>query len=204
MNYNEIRGKTRKIKVGNTFVGGDAPVSVQSMTNTPTEDFESTYAQIKRLEAAGCDIVRVTVPSLAAVESVYRLKCSDIAIPIVADIHFDYKLALECAQAGIDKIRINPGNIGSPERIKAVADACRARGIPIRIGVNSGSVQKDLLAKYGGPAAAALAESALENARLLERFDFNDIIIAIKSSDVARMIEANERVESLIDGYRTE
>jgi len=199
MNYNEIRGKTRKIKVGNTFVGGDAPVSVQSMTNTPTEDFESTYAQIKRLEAAGCDIVRVTVPSLAAVESVYRLKCSDIAIPIVADIHFDYKLALECAQAGIDKIRINPGNIGSPERIKAVADACRARGIPIRIGVNSGSVQKDLLAKYGGPAAAALAESALENARLLERFDFNDIIIAIKSSDVARMIEANERVASVCE-----
>lgn len=199
MNYNEIRRKTRKIKVGGIFIGGDAPVSVQSMTNTPTEDFDATYAQIKRLEDAGCDIIRVTVPNADAVKSVYKLKCSDIKIPVVADIHFDYRLALECAEAGIDKIRINPGNIGAEENIKAVADKCREKNIPIRIGVNSGSVEKRLLAKYGAPDENALAESALYNARLLEKYDFENIIIAIKSSDVRRMTLANEIVASECD-----
>lgn len=199
MNYNEIRRKTKKIKVGNRYIGGDAPVSVQSMTNTPTDDFDATYSQIKRLERAGCDIIRVTVPDMNAVKSLYRLKASDIGIPIVADIHFDYKLALESAEAGADKIRINPGNIGSEDRIKAVADKCRAKNIPIRIGVNSGSVGKELLAKYGGPTAKALAESALYNIGLLEKYDFYDIIAAIKSSDVRRMTEATEAVASACD-----
>lgn len=199
MNYNEIRRKTKKIKVGSIFIGGDAPVSVQSMTNTFTEDYEATYLQIKALEAAGCDIVRVTVPTKDAVPSIYRLKCSDIGIPIVADIHFDYRVALACADAGIDKIRINPGNIGDQDRIKAVADKCREKNIPIRIGVNSGSVEKRLLAKYGAPTAEALAESALYNVELLERYDFDNIIVAIKSSDVARMVKANKLVASSCD-----
>ena len=194
MNYNEIRRKTKRIKVGNTFVGGDSPVTVQSMTNTFTEDFDATYAQIKRLEEAGCDIVRVTVPTMDAVKSIYKLKCSDIEIPIVADIHFDYRLALACADAGIDKIRINPGNIGDDARIKAVADKCREKNIPIRIGVNSGSVEKRLLEKYGSPNAQALAESAIHNVALLEKFDFDNIIVAIKSSDVQRMVSANKLV----------
>ena len=199
MNYNEIRRKTRKIKVGGIYIGGDSPVSVQSMTNTRTDDFDATYAQIRRLESAGCDIIRVTVPDMESVNGLYRLKSSDIAIPIVADIHFDYKLALEAAEAGADKIRINPGNIGSPDRVKAVADKCREKNIPIRIGVNSGSVEKHLIEKYGGPTAEALAESALYNARLLERYDFENIIVAVKSSDVARMIEANKLVAARCD-----
>ncbi len=196
MNYNEIRRKTKKIKVGNIFVGGDAPVSVQSMTNTRTEDFDATYRQIKALENVGCDIVRVTVPTKEAAESVYKLKCSDIKIPIVADIHFDYKLAIASAEAGVDKIRINPGNIGSPDRVKQLARVCREKNIPIRIGVNSGSLEKEVLEKYGSPTGKALAESALYNIELLERFDFDNIIVAIKSSDVLRMTEANQIVAS--------
>jgi len=199
MNYNEIRRKTKKIKVGSTYIGGDAPVTVQSMTNTFTEDTDSTYRQIKALENAGCDIVRVTVPTMEAVESIYKLKCSDIGIPIVADIHFDYKLALAVADAGIDKIRINPGNIGDPDRIKAVADKCSLKNIPIRIGVNSGSVEKRLLEKYGSPCAEALAESAMDNIALLERYDFNNIIVAIKSSNVQRMVLANKLVAEKCD-----
>lgn len=194
MNYNEIRRKTKKIKVGDIYIGGDAPLSVQSMTNTPTEDYEATYTQVKALENAGCDIVRLAVPTAQAVETIYKLKCSDIKIPIVADIHFNYKIALMCADAGVDKIRINPGNIGESDRIKAVADKCMEKNIPIRIGVNSGSVEKSILAKYGAPTAAALAESALSNIALLERYDFDNIIVAIKSSDVMRMLEANKIV----------
>ncbi len=199
MNYNEIRRKTKKIKVGNLYIGGDAPVAVQSMTNVDSEDFPAVQSQIERLVAAGCEIVRMTVPNMNAVQTVYKLKEAGLSIPLVADIHFDYRLALACADAGIDKIRINPGNIGDADRIKAVADRCRQKGIPIRLGINSGSLEKDVLAKYGAPTAEALAESAMENIRALERFDFDDIIVAIKSSDVYRMTQANRIVADACD-----
>lgn len=191
MDYNSYRRKTKEVKVGNVTIGGNAPVAVQSMTNTDTADYDATYAQIKALEGAGCNIVRVTVPTKEQVSTVYKLKCSDIRVPIVADIHFDYRIAIECAAAGIDKIRINPGNIGDDDRVKAVVDACTARNIPIRIGVNGGSLEKNILAKYGSPTAEAIAESALYHASLLERYDFDDIILSLKSSDVATMMAAN-------------
>lgn len=199
MEYNEYRRHSRKVKIGEIFIGGDSPVAVQSMTNTDTADFNATYSQIKTLESAGCDIVRITVPSVDHVDTVYRLKCSDIKIPIVADIHFDYKIAVECAQAGIDKIRINPGNIGSDDKVKAVVDACRVRNIPIRIGVNGGSLEKSILAKYGSPTAEAIAESALYHASLLEKFDYNDIVLSLKSSDVRTMMTANRILASKCD-----
>lgn len=199
MNYNEIRRKSRKIKVGNLYVGADAPVSVQSMTNTDSEDFDATFAQIRRLEEAGCEIVRLTVPTMEAARTVGRLKEAGITLPLVADIHFDYRLALASADAGADKIRINPGNIGDEDRIKAVADKCRTKGIPIRLGINSGSLEKDVLAKYGAPTAEALAESAMNNIAALERFDFDNIIVAIKSSDVYRMTRANKIVAEQCD-----
>ena len=199
MNYNEIRRKTRTITVGNIKVGGDAPISLQSMTNTDSEDFEATYAQMKSLEEAGCDIVRMTVPSRAAAETIYRLKSSDIKMPIVADIHFDYRLAIAAARAGADKIRINPGNIGESEKVKAVTDKCREKHIPIRIGVNSGSLEKRILEKYGAPTAEALAESAMGHIRILEHFDFNDIAVSIKSSDVLTMVEANRILAQMCD-----
>ncbi len=189
--YNDYRRKSKKIKVGDIFVGGDAPITVQSMTNTPSDDFEKTYSQIKALEDTSCDIVRMAVPDMAAVDTVYKLKNSDIKIPLVADIHFDYRLALAVADAGVDKIRINPGNIGEKDKIKAVANKCRALGLPIRIGVNSGSVDRKILAKHGGATAEALAESAVDNIKLLEQFDFDSIIVAVKSSDVRKMIKAN-------------
>ncbi len=199
MNYNEIRRKTRAITVGNIKVGGDAPISLQSMTNTDSENFEATYAQMKSLEEAGCDIVRMTVPSRAAAETIYRLKSSDIKMPIVADIHFDYRLAIAAAEAGADKIRINPGNIGESEKVKAVTDKCREKHIPIRIGVNSGSLEKHILEKYGAPTAEALAESAMGHIRILEHFDFNDIAVSIKSSDVLTMVEANRILAQMCD-----
>lgn len=199
MNYNEIRRKTRTITVGNIKVGGDAPISLQSMTNTDSENFEATYAQMKSLEEAGCDIVRMTVPSIAAAETIYRLKSSDIKMPIVADIHFDYRLAIAAAEAGADKIRINPGNIGESEKVKAVTDKCREKHIPIRIGVNSGSLEKHILEKYGAPTAEALAESAMGHIRILEHFDFNDIAVSIKSSDVLTMVEANRILAQMCD-----
>ena len=191
MDYNRFRRKTKKIKVGNLFIGGDAPITVQSMTNTKSDDFEATYNQMKELENAGCDIVRMAVPDMSCVKTVARLKESDIKMPIVCDIHFDYRLAIESAAAGADKIRINPGNIGTKEKIKAVVDACRTKNIPIRIGVNGGSLHKKLLAKYGSPTPEALAESAMENIALLEEFDFDNIIVAIKSSRPINMIRAN-------------
>ena len=190
------RRRSKKIKVGNIYVGGDARISVQSMTNTDSSDFEATYSQIKRLEECGCDIVRMTVPDMSAVKTVGRLKESDINIPIVADIHFDYKMAIEAANAGADKIRINPGNIGSEDRVKAVVDTCFLKNIPIRIGVNSGSLEKSILEKYGRPSGEALAESAMYHASLLERFDFTNIILAVKSSRVADMIKANRLLAS--------
>lgn len=199
MNYNEIRRKTRAVQVGRVTVGGDAPIAVQSMTNTDSSDYGATYAQMKALEQAGCDIVRMTVPDMTAAHTLAKLKESDLTLPIVADIHFDYKLAIAAADAGADKIRVNPGNIGDAERIKAVADHCRMLNIPIRIGVNSGSLDKAVLAKYGAPTGEALAESALDNIRALERYDFDNIIVAIKSSDVWRMMTANRIVAEACD-----
>jgi (E)-4-hydroxy-3-methylbut-2-enyl-diphosphate synthase len=199
MNHSLERRQTHPIFVGNVQIGGNAPISVQSMTNTDTHDYEATYRQIKALENVGCDIVRITVPDLAACETIARLKKSDILIPLVADIHFDYRIALAVADAGVDKIRINPGNIGADEKVKAVADKCKERRIPIRIGINSGSLEKSILEKYGSPTPEALAESAMYHARLLEKFDFNDIAISIKSSDVRNMIEANRIVAASCD-----
>jgi len=171
-------------------VGGDAPITVQSMTNLPSSDYEGLYQQMKVLEAAGCDIVRMTVPDGEAVRTLHRLKSSDLTLPIVADIHFDYRLAVESAAAGADKIRINPGNIGGEDRVKAVVTACRSAGIPIRIGVNGGSLEKELLAKYGSPTKEALAESAMSHIRLLEKYDYYDTIVAVKSSEVRTMMGA--------------
>ena len=180
---------TKQIFVGNVPVGGGAAVSIQSMCNTKTSDVPATVEQIHRLEEAGCEIVRVAVPDMAAAKAIGAIK-SRIRIPLVADIHFDYKLALECAGQGVDKIRINPGNIGGEDRVKLVADACRERKIPIRIGVNGGSLEKELRVKYGGAAAEALAESALGHAALLEKFDFDDICISVKCSSVPVTIAA--------------
>ena len=174
---------TRQIFVGGVPIGGGAPVTIQSMTNTRTDDVAATVAQIRRLAAAGCQIVRVAVPDLAAAKAVGAIK-EQIDIPLVVDIHFDYKLALECAAAGCDKVRINPGNIGGEDRVRQVADACRQKGIPIRIGVNGGSLEKPILAKYGGVTPEALVESAFGHIRLLEKFDFTDICVSLKSSSV--------------------
>lgn len=193
------RRKSRVIHVGDVIIGGNAPISVQSMTNTDSHDYETTYKQMKELEEAGCDIVRLTLPDLAACETIKKLKKSNLKIPLVADIHFDYRIALAAAESGIDKIRINPGNIGADERVKAVADVCRERQIPIRIGINSGSLEKSILQKYGSPTPQALAESALFHAKLLEKFDFYDIAISIKSSTVRNMIEANRIVAAACD-----
>ena len=174
---------TKQILVGGVPVGGGTPVSIQSMCSTKTDDVPATVDQIHRLEAAGCEIVRVAVPDMAAAKAIGAIK-SHIHIPLVADIHFDYKLALECAAQGADKIRINPGNIGGEDRVKAVADTCRRGKIPIRIGVNGGSLEKELLKRYGGATPEALAESALGHAALLEKFDFTDICISVKCSSV--------------------
>ena len=174
---------TKQIMVGNVPVGGGAPVAIQSMCSTPTHDVEKTVAQIHRLEAAGCEIIRVAVPDRAAAKAIGAIR-ERIRIPLVVDIHFDYKLALECIAAGADKVRINPGNIGSEDRVKAVADACRQKNIPIRIGVNGGSLEKDLLAKYGKVCPQALVDSAFGHIRLLNKFDFDDICVSLKSSSV--------------------
>ena len=174
---------TRQIFVGGVPIGGGAPVTIQSMTNTRTDDVAATVAQIRRLAATGCQIVRVAVPDLAAAKAVGAIK-EQIDIPLVVDIHFDYKLALECVAAGCDKVRINPGNIGGEDRVRQVADACRQKGIPIRIGVNGGSLEKPILAKYGGVTPEALVESAFGHIRLLEKFDFTDICVSLKSSSV--------------------
>lgn len=173
----------------NTKIGGGAPVTVQSMLNRPASDIEGSVAQAKQLEAAGCEIIRAAVPDMDAVRLISALK-EAVSVPIVADIHFNYKLALESIAAGVDKIRINPGNIGDDSRVKAVADACKAKNIPIRIGVNSGSLEKHILEKYGHPTAQALCDSALYHASLLEKFDFTDIVLSMKSSNVNTMVQA--------------
>ena len=179
----EKRDNTRKISVGGVDIGGGAAVSVQSMCNTKTWDVEATVAQIKAMKAAGCDIVRIAVPDMAAARAISDIK-EGVDMPLVADIHFDYRLALEAAARGIDKIRINPGNIGGEENVKAVADACRRRGIPIRIGVNAGSLEQRLLEKYGHPCPEAMVESAAGHAALLEKFGFYDICLSLKASSV--------------------
>jgi (E)-4-hydroxy-3-methylbut-2-enyl-diphosphate synthase len=183
--------KSRKVYAGNLPIGGGEKISVQSMLNVPSYDIEGSVKQAMELEKAGCDMIRVAIPNMQAVKLIPAIK-NAVKIPLVADIHFDYRLALESAAAGIDKIRINPGNIGSEDRVKEVADACRRKNIPIRIGVNSGSLEKEILAKYGSPTPEALVESALYHASLLERCDFNDIVISIKSSNVNTMIQAYE------------
>ena len=180
---------TKKLMVGKVAVGGGAPVSIQSMCNTKTDDVAATVAQIHALEDAGCEIIRVAVPDEDAAKAVDKIK-EQIAIPLISDIHFNYKLALMCAERGIDALRINPGNIGGEEKVKAVADMCRQKNIPIRIGVNGGSLEKELRAKYGGVTAEALVESAMGHVRLLNRFDFDDICISVKCSDVPLTMRA--------------
>ena len=184
-----LNNQTKKVKIGNVYIGGDAPVTIQSMLNVPANDIAGNVAQAVALEKAGCEIVRVSVPDKAAVELIYKIK-ENISIPLVADIHFDYRLALESVAAGVDKIRINPGNIGSMDNVKKVALACKTAGIPIRIGVNSGSLEKEILAKYGSPTPEAMVESGLYHVSLLNKFDFDDIVLSLKSSDTKRTYDA--------------
>lgn len=193
------RRYSRAVKVGNLMVGGTAPISVQSMTNTDTHDIDATYDQVMRLADAQCDIVRITAPDMASVRTFEVLKSRGVTIPLVADIHFNHNIAIACAEAGVDKIRINPGNIGDDGKVSEVVEACRKHGVPIRIGVNSGSLERSILEKYGAPTAEALAESALYHASLLERFDFYDTIISVKASSVPDMIEANRLLAERCD-----
>ena len=184
-----MRKLRREVKIGSLRIGGENPIAVQSMLNVPVKDIAGNVVQAKRLEVAGCQIIRVTVPSpddAAVVSAIKR----EVSIPLVADIHFDYRAAIAAAEAGADKIRINPGNIGGDDRVAAVVRACRERGLPIRIGVNAGSLEKELLEKYGSPTPQALCESAMRHVRILERHDFEDIVISIKSSNVPTVIEA--------------
>ena len=189
---------SKQIHVGAVAVGGGAPVSIQSMCNTPTQDVERTVSQILRLEGAGCQIIRVAVPDMDAARAIGPIR-RRIHIPLVADIHFDYRLALECVRQGVDKIRINPGNIGSAEKVRAVADACRDRGIPIRIGVNGGSLERELLQKYGGVTAQALVDSALGHVRLLNDCGFDDICISVKCSRVPVNMAAYQMLRAQTD-----
>lgn len=180
-----------QVSAGNVKIGGDAEVTIQSMLNVPSTDIEGSVKQAIELEKAGCQIIRAAIPNMDAVKLIPKLK-EAVSVPIVADIHFDYKLALEACAAGVDKIRINPGNIGSDDKVKAVAQACNARNIPIRIGVNSGSLEKEILAKYDHPTPQALCDSALYHASLLEKFDFHNIVLSMKSSTVSTMVKAYE------------
>lgn len=185
------RMKTDTVQIGNVAIGGDNRIAIQSMTNTRTDDVEATVSQINRLAAEGCDIIRCAVPDMAAARAISSIK-ERITIPLVADIHFDYRLAIASMENGADKIRINPGNIGSIENIKAVVDEAKKRHVPIRVGVNSGSLEKDIIAKYGHVTAEGIVESALRNVAILEQFDFHDIVISIKSSDVMMCVKAHE------------
>lgn len=192
------RRPTRRIKLGNVAIGNGAPVSVQSMTNTPTQDVEATVAQITRLVSAGCEIIRVAVPDKEAAEAIAAIK-SQISIPLIADIHFDHRLAIAAAQNGADGLRINPGNIGGPGKVRKVVDIAKKRGLPIRIGVNAGSLEKDLLQTYNGATAQAMVDSALRHVALLEACDFDQIKISIKASDVPRTVEAYRLLASQTD-----
>ncbi len=191
MEYNVARRKTRSFFVGGVGIGAPYKISIQSMTSTDTHDAEATYRQVLSLADAGCDIVRIALPDIESAKTVSYIKERNDKIPLVADIHYDYKIALEAALRGIDKIRINPGNIGDKDRTRAVVKACREKNIPIRIGVNSGSVEKAILAKYGSATPEALAESALSHAKILEELDFSDIAISVKASNVPAMLRAN-------------
>lgn len=184
-----MRRNSNEVKIGDLKIGGNNPILVQSMLSVPSFDIENSVKQAMKLKKAGCEILRVAIPDMESVKLIDAIK-SHVDIPLVADIHFDYKLALESVAAGIDKIRINPGNIGNEYKINAVAKACKNKNIPIRIGVNSGSVERKILAKYSGPTPEAMCESALYNAKLLEKFDFNDIVISIKSSSVNNMVKS--------------
>ena len=185
------RNHTKKINIGDRVIGGGSPIAIQSMTNTPTEDAASTVAQIRRLEAAGCEIIRCSVPTIEAAKALKEIK-KQIGIPLVADIHFDYKLAIAAMENGADKIRINPGNIGGREKVKAVVDAARERRIPIRVGVNSGSLEKELVEKYHGVTAQGIVESALDKVHMIEDMDYDNLVISIKSSDVMMCVKAHE------------
>ena len=193
-----MRQLKREVKIGNVTIGGKNPIAVQTMLNVPVEDIEGNVAQAKRCEAAGCQILRVTCPSAADAKCIEAVK-NAVNIPIVADIHFDYKAALACADVGVDKIRINPGNIGDDDRVKAVVQACQQKNIPIRIGVNGGSLEKHILAKYGAPVPEAMVESAMYHVRLLQKYDFDNIVISIKSSNVPRMMAAYRLLASQTD-----
>ena len=193
-----IRKKTKQISIGGVKIGGGAPIAVQSMTNTFTHDVAATVAQIRRLEAVGCEIARVAVPDQAAAEAIISIK-KGISIPLIADIHFDYRLALRSMEAGADALRINPGNIGTAKKVKAVAKEAKERGIPIRVGVNAGSLEKDLLKKYDGVTPQGMVESALRHVELLRSFDFHDIKVSIKASDVLRTVEAYRLLSSQTD-----
>lgn len=185
------REHTRTVKIGNKVIGGGNPILIQSMTNTPTEDVAATVAQIRRLEAAGCEIVRCTVPDIAAAQALSEIK-KQISIPLVADIHFDYRMAIAAIENGADKIRINPGNIGGREKVLAVVEAARERDIPIRVGVNSGSLEKELVEKYHGVTAEGIVESALDKVRMIEELHYHNLVISIKSSDVMMCVRAHE------------
>lgn len=193
-----MSSNTRRIRIGDRYIGGGGPILVQSMTNTKTQDAHGTVEQIKRLQEAGCDIVRVAVPDRSAAEAVKYIK-KHISIPLVADIHFDYRLAIQAIINGADKIRINPGNIGDSERVRQVIEAAREREIPIRIGINSGSLEKEILKKHGHPTADALVESTLNNIRLVESMNFNNIVISIKSSDVMLTVESYMKAAKVTD-----
>ena len=193
-----MRVRKREVKIGGMAIGGSNPIAVQTMLNVPIDDIPGNVAQARRCAAAGCQILRVTCPTPADAKCIEAVKKA-VDIPIVADIHFDYRAALACAAVGVDKIRINPGNIGSDDRVKEVVTACRAGHIPIRIGVNGGSLEKHILAKYGAPVPEAMVESALYHVRLLEKFDFTDIVISIKSSNVPRMMEAYRQLSAVTD-----
>lgn len=187
------RDETKVIQIGNKVIGGGNPILIQSMTNTKTEDVEATVAQIKELEAAGCDIIRCAVPTMEAALALKEIK-KQITIPLVADIHFDYRLALAAIENGADKIRINPGNIGSEERVRAVVEAAKERNIPIRVGVNSGSLEKPLVEKYGGVTAEGIVESALDKVRIIEEMGYDNLVISIKSSNVLMAVQAHELI----------
>ncbi len=198
MNYNKLRRKVKKVYAGNVAIGGDAPIAVQSMTNTDPHDLAATLSQVRALRLAGCDLVRLTVPDREAATVFGKVKEAEPDFPLVADIHFDYRLALAAVEAGADKIRINPGNIGGRENVRAVCRACAAKGIPIRVGVNGGSLQPAIRARYGAPVPGALVESAMEHIALLEAENFTDIVVSLKTSTVESMIAANRELAAKI------
>ena len=193
-----FRENTKEVKIGNKVIGGGNPIMIQSMTNTKTEDVDATVAQIKELEAAGCDIIRCAVPTMEAAEALVKIK-EQINIPLVADIHFDYKLAIAAMENGADKIRINPGNIGSIENVKAVVDVAKEKNIPIRVGVNSGSLEKPILEKYGKVTAQGIVESALDKVKIIEDLGYDNLVISIKSSDVMMCVKAHELIAKETD-----